>query len=100
MGWERVSFFKVNQGQGQSGIKDAFGRPSWLGCMEHEVTACSAGVGLFDASSMVVFNVQVTRKPKAGADPGGARGPRPPLTTKNEAPAPKFYKTEAPEWQF
>ena len=23
-----------------------------------------------------------------------------PLTTKNEAPAPKFYKTEAPEWQF
>ena len=31
----------------------------------------------------------------SGADPGG-----PPLTTKNEAPAPKFYKTEAPEWQF
>ena len=30
-----------------------------------------------------------------GADPGGA-----PLTTKNEAPAPKFYKTEGPEWQF
>ena len=36
----------------------------------------------------------------AGADPGGAPGARPPLTTKNEAPAPKFYKTEAPEWQF
>ena len=38
----------------------------------------------------------------SGADPGGgARGPGPPpLTTKNEAPAPKFYKTEAPEWQF
>ena len=37
-----------------------------------------------------------------GADPGGGpRGPGPPpLTTKNEAPAPKFYKTEAPEWQF
>ena len=34
-----------------------------------------------------------------GADPGGAGGPGPP-TTKNEAPAPKFYKTEAPEWQF
>ena len=32
-----------------------------------------------------------------GADPGG---PGPPPTTKNEAPAPKFYKTEAPEWQF
>ena len=32
-----------------------------------------------------------------GADPGG---PRAPLTTKNEAPAPKFYKIEAPEWQF
>ena len=31
-----------------------------------------------------------------GADPGG---PGPP-TTKNEAPAPKFYKIEAPEWQF
>ena len=35
-----------------------------------------------------------------GADPGGPWGPGPPLTTKNEAPAPKFYKTEAPEWQF
>ena len=34
-----------------------------------------------------------------GADPGGPRGPGP-LTTKNEAPAPKFYKIEAPEWQF
>ena len=34
-----------------------------------------------------------------GADPGGPWGPRPP-TTKNEAPAPKFYKIEAPEWQF
>ena len=29
---------------------------------------------------------------------GGARAPS--LTTKNEAQAPKFYKTEAPEWQF
>ena len=37
----------------------------------------------------------------SGADPGGGPGgPGPPLTTKNEAPAPKFYKTEAPEWQF
>ena len=36
----------------------------------------------------------------AGADPGGLQGPRSPLTTKNEAPAPKFYKIEAPEWQF
>ena len=36
----------------------------------------------------------------SGADPGGPRGPGPPPTTKNEAPAPKFYKTEAPEWQF
>ena len=34
-----------------------------------------------------------------GADPGGPRGLGP-LTTKNEAPAPKSYKTEAPEWQF
>ena len=30
---------------------------------------------------------------------GGPGGPGPP-TTKNEAPAPKFYKIEAPEWQF
>ena len=37
----------------------------------------------------------------SGADPGGAPGAQaPPMTTKNEAPAPKFYKTEAPEWQF
>ena len=35
-----------------------------------------------------------------GADPGGAPGARTPLTTKNEAPAPKFYKIEAQEWQF
>ena len=34
-----------------------------------------------------------------GVDPGGGPGgPGPPLTTKNEAPAPKFYKTEAQEW--
>ena len=31
---------------------------------------------------------------------GGLWGPGSPLTTKNEAPAPKFYKIEAPEWQF
>ena len=30
---------------------------------------------------------------------GGAWGPGP-LTTKIEAPAPEFYKIEAPEWQF
>ena len=36
----------------------------------------------------------------AGADPGGPWGPGPPLITKNEAPAPKFYKIEAPESQF
>ena len=35
------------------------------------------------------------------ADPGGPGGPGPPPpTTKNEAPAPKFYKIEAPKWQF
>ena len=32
-----------------------------------------------------------------GADPGGVQAPP---TTKNEAPAPKFYKIEAREWQF
>ena len=32
---------------------------------------------------------------------GGSRGAGPPpLTTKNEAPAPKSYKIEASEWQF
>ena len=36
-----------------------------------------------------------------GGSRGGPRGPGPPpLITKNEAPAPKFYKIEAPEWQF
>ena len=30
----------------------------------------------------------------------GGPGAWTPLTTKNEAPAPKFYKIEAPEWQF
>ena len=45
--------------------------------------------------------LKIRSTPTAGADPrGGPRGPGPPLTTKNEAPAPKFYKTEAPEWQF
>ena len=29
-----------------------------------------------------------------------SQGGRVPLTTKNEAPAPKFYKIEAPKWQF
>ena len=37
---------------------------------------------------------------KQGQIQGGPWGPEPPLTTKNEAPAPKFYITEAPEWQF
>ena len=31
---------------------------------------------------------------------GGSRGGQGSLTTKNEAPAPKFYKIEAPVWQF
>ena len=30
----------------------------------------------------------------------GGPGAQTPLTTKNEAPAQKFYKIEAPEWQF
>ena len=59
MGWERVSYFKVNQGQGQPEVKDAFGRQSWLGCLEREVDACTSAVGLFDASSMVVLNIEV-----------------------------------------
>ena len=48
----------------------------------------------------LIFQNTVTLS-TTGADPGGGgRGPGPPLTTKNEAPAPKFYKTEAPGWQF
>ena len=42
-----------------------------------------------------LLNIVLNRKlfpAGAGADPGGA-----PPTTKNEAPAPKFYKIEAPE---
>ena len=30
----------------------------------------------------------------------GGLGAWAPLTTNNEAPAPKFYKIEAPKWQF
>ena len=63
MGWERVAYMKTSQGQGQgerlSEVKDAFGRPSWLGCMEREVNACKTGTGLFDASSMIVLDVMV-----------------------------------------
>ena len=61
MGWECVSYFKVNQGQGQPEVKDAFGQPSWLGCVEKEVRACQESVGLFDASSMVVLDIQVSK---------------------------------------
>ena len=58
---------KTSQGQGQgqgqgersTEVKDAFDRPSWLGCMEREVNACKTGTGLFDASSMVVLDVMV-----------------------------------------
>ena len=51
------------------------------------------------------FNDQSTLQSKylqsfTGADPEGVPGAWTPLTTKNEAPAPKFYKIEAPEWQF
>ena len=35
-----------------------------------------------------------------GVDLGGGPGAWAPPTTKNEATAPKFYKIEAPEWQF
>ena len=61
MGWERVSYFKVNQGQGQPEVKDMFGWLSWLGCVEKEVRACQERVGLFDASSMVVLDIQVSK---------------------------------------
>ena len=59
------------------------------GCAVHTRMACCSDkkVGQFD-----LFR---------GGSRGGPWGPGPPpLTTKNEAPAPKFYKTEAPEWQF
>ena len=47
---------------------------------------------------MLKFEIKEVFIVFSGADPGGPGAP--PLTTKNEAPAPKFYKTEAPEWQF
>ena len=51
-----------------------------------------------DSTTWTTHTEESTTLLDSGADPGG--GPGPPLTTKNEAPAPKFYKTEAPEWQF
>ena len=44
---------------------------------------------------LVNFAVQIT-----GVDPGGGPGGLGPPTTKNEAPAPKFYKIEASECQL
>ena len=58
------------------------------------------GTPQYTLNSSKLWQSQGTEGVKAGADPGVAPGARPPLTTKNEAPAPKFYKTEAPEWQF
>ena len=49
-----------------------------------------------ETTKITVMLLSVTQ----GRIQGGPGGPGPPLTTKNEAPAPKFYKTEAPEWQF
>ena len=64
MGWERVSYIKTSQGQaqGQGEVKDTYGRPAWLGCLGREVEACKTGTGLFDASSMVIVDVQVGEK--------------------------------------
>ena len=55
-----------------------------------------------DTNFTIFFNLGNLTTFTSGADPGGGPGgpAPPPLTTKNEAPAPKFYKTEAPEWQF
>ena len=50
-------------------------------------------LGLFEEKIFSVLEAQI----KQGRIWGGLG---PPLTTKNEAPAPKFYKIEAPEWQF
>ena len=45
-------------------------------------------------SNYILYLVCLYFRVQAGADPGGPRGPGPPPpTTKNEAPAPKFYKT-------
>ena len=53
---------------------------------------------LYTVSQNFICKAQLPKIP-AGADPEGPAGPGPP-TTKNEAPAPKFYKIEAPEWHF
>ena len=53
------------------------------------------------ASYVVIFLplMQPGSESLQGQIQGGPGGPGP-LTTKNEAPAPKFYKIEAPKWQF
>ena len=56
--------------------------------------------GYIDYSLIPLYQVTWKLWTVTGADPGGPWGSGPPLTTKTEAPAPKFYKIEAPEWQF
>ena len=46
------------------------------------------------------FRLQYSNKTNNRGGSRGGPAARAPLTTKNEAPAPKFYKIEAPEWQF
>ena len=62
---------------------------------------CYYRVHMWEGNVFVLTVCAPVRTITSGADPGGAPGARaPPLTTKNEAPTPKFYKTEAPEWLF
>ena len=56
----------------------------------------SRKIACFFVGSLVIYKAVGPQ----GWIQGGPRGPGPPLTTKNEAPAPKCNKTEAPEWQF
>ena len=68
------------------------------------VNSMELGYGVSEDSMELGYGVPVDSMELGyGVSRGGSRGPkgpRLPLTTKNEAPAPKFYKIEAPEWQF
>ena len=63
--------------------------------LKNDIKFCLTGHGTFVMYMPPTYCLQMQ-----GRIQGGARGPGPPLITKNEAPAPKFYKIEAPEWQF
>ena len=53
-----------------------------------------------EVTNLTKGNIIWVHNTSTGYYPQGGPGSLDPPTTKNEAPAPKFYKIEAPEWQF